>query len=365
MRILHVAPFNFSGVPIEFVKAERALGHHSRLITLGRDPRGYEEDICLELPFLRDVLLNFVKRVVSRRIEQTNITPIPSRIPPVWKPRGRAEALLMALRDRVWKRNLEEFFEGFDIHGFDLYQLDGGHGLLRSGEFIKELKKKGKRIICCYLGSDLRLRGVIPQIDALSDLNLTVEFDHLKLHSNIQHIFYPFDVKRFQVRKRENKILRIAHAPTSRETKGTATIVSALREIERKYPARFVLIQNLPHSNAIKIKRNCDIMIDQLGQLGYGINSLEALAMGIPTCTSLSEDYESYLGSHPFINVNEKNLRQKLVELIEDRGLRRRKAVEGREWVEKFHDSRRVVMQIHSLLGFNPDPDITTNRAGE
>ncbi len=350
MRILHIAPFNFSGVPIEFVKAERALGHHSRLITLGRDPRGYEEDICLSLPFLRSTLLRSVKRVVSRRIEQTNITPIPDETPLVWRPKGRMEAFLTAMRDKIWKHVMKEFLSRFDLSQFDLYQLDGGHGLLRSGELLKQVKERGKKIVCCYLGSDLRLRGVIPAIDRMSDLNLTVEFDHLGLHPNIHHIFYPFDVRKFHIRKGENDLLRIAHAPTSRQAKGSDTIISVVSELERKYPVRLVLMQNLSHAKVIELKYTCDIMIDQLGQLGYGINSLESLAMGIPTCTSLYKDYESYLGAHPFINVNEENLRERLIGLIEDKGLRRQKAAEGRAWVERFHDSRRVVMQIHSLL---------------
>jgi glycosyltransferase involved in cell wall biosynthesis len=91
-------------------------------------------------------------------------------------------------------------------------------------------------------------------------------------------------------------------------------------------------------------------MIDQLGELGYGMNSLEALAMGIPTCCSLPEDLESYLQPHPFITVNEENLREKLIQLIEDSKLRSEKAVLGRRWVEEWHDSRRVVARIHSLL---------------
>ena len=350
MRILHIAPFNFSGVPIEFVKAERTLGHHSRLITLARDPRGYEEDICLDLPFLRSTLLTTVKKVVSRKIEQTNVTPIPPEIPPVWRPKTPVEALFITLRDELWRRDLSGFLRRFDFFGFDLYQLDGGHGILRRGELLQEVKRRGKRIICCYLGSDLRLRGVIPEIDRLSDLNVTVEFDHLKLHPRIHHIFYPFEVDRFRVREGENELLRIAHAPTSRKAKGTDAIVSVASLLEKDYPVRLVLIQGMSYSRALELKYSCDIMIDQLGELGYGINSLEALAMGIPTCTSLPKDYEVYLGAHPFINVNPGNLRRKLVELIENRELRRQKAAEGRKWVEAFHDSRKVVMQIHSLL---------------
>jgi len=356
MKILHIAPFNFSGVPIEFVRAERALGHTSRLITLGRDRRGYQEDVCLELPFLRSPFVWSAKRLVSRRVEQTNIILTPSERPPVWRPRGWPERILINLRDGLWRRSLQEFVREFPFFDFDVYQLDGGHGLLRSGEFIREVKRRGKKVVCCYLGSDLRLRGVIEEIDRLSDLNVTVEFDHLKLHPHIHHIFFPFDVRKFKTRQKENEVLRIGHAPTSRKAKGTKTIISAIRQLQSTHRVDFALIQNLPHAKAIELKYTCDILVDQLGQLGYGMNSLEALAMGIPTCTSLPEEYESYLGSHPFVNVDEYNLGEKLTDLIENRELRHQKGAEGRAWVEKFHDSRQVVTRIHTLLSAPSPP---------
>jgi glycosyltransferase involved in cell wall biosynthesis len=349
VRILHIAPFNFSGVPIEFVRAERSLGHHSRLVTLGRDPRNYEEDICLELPFLRSPVLTAAKRLASRRVRQANLRRPTDDIPPVWKPRA-LESLLIHFRDGLWRRRIDELSRELDLFDFDLYQLDGGHGFLRSGRIVEQAKKNGTRIVCCYLGSDLRLRGVIPRIDSVSDLNLTLEFDHLRLHPRIHHIFYPFNPQKYKVRQKENEVLKIAHAPTSRAAKGTDTIVSTVRELERAFPVELVLIENLPHPEALGLKSTCDIMIDQLGELGYGINSLEALAMGIPTCTSLPPDLESYLQSHPFINVNEGNLGEKLIDLIEDAELRLEKAKSGRRWVEERHDSRRVVSEIHSLL---------------
>ena len=49
MRILHIAPFNTAGVPMAFVRAERKMGHDSRLITLGPSRQERNEDICLRL----------------------------------------------------------------------------------------------------------------------------------------------------------------------------------------------------------------------------------------------------------------------------------------------------------------------------
>ncbi len=350
-KILHIAVSNIAGVPFEFVRAERERGYYSRLLTFTPNPYGFEEDICLHLPLLSDPLLRFFKGLLNyREPDVTNLRTKPSRIPPVWMPKSRWEGWFFRIRDQIWKRKVWAFTKRFDLFGFDIYQLDGGLGFTRGGEIIRELKQKGKRIVCCYLGSDLRSRGVIPAIDGLSDLNLTVEFDHLSLHPNIHHIFFPFDPYRYELKEPKNKRLKICHSPSRRRAKGTERIVPIVRELEREYRVELVLIEGLPHSKAIEILSSCDIAIDQLGELGYGICSLESLSMGIPTCTSLLPDYESYLPDHPFINVNEDNLREKLIELIEDEGYRRQKGWEGRRWVEKYHDSRKVVERIHELL---------------
>lgn len=354
MKILHIAPINTAGVPIEFVRAERALGHQSRLITLARNPLGYQEDICLNLPFLDFWGIRVAKRFLSskERLRVDTKTNIPSEIPRKWTPNNQLERFLVALRERIWKRKIDQCIQTLDLFNFDLYQLDGGLEFYRDGRFVRELKRRGKKIICCYTGSDLRVRGVIPQIDQLSDLNVTVEFDHQWLHPNIHHVFFPFNPWRFDlVRERKGGRVRIGHAPTNRKAKGSDIIISAIKELKKEYPVELVLIENLPYEEALKLKATCHIFVDQIGELGYGINSLESLSMGIATCSSLANGFEERYPDHPFILINEKNLKQKLIELVENPDLRREKGLEGRRWVEEHHDSRRVVRRIHQLAG--------------
>lgn len=349
-KILHIAVSNIAGVPLEFVRAERDLGYYSRLITFTPNPYGFGEDICLNLPLLSDSPLQFFKGLFGYRgPEVANLRAKPTQIPPVWRPKNRLESWLFDLRDLIWKKKFMELSQKFDLFGFDVYQLDGGLGFTRRGKIIGELKQKGKKIVCCYLGSDLRSRGVIPEIDRISDLNLTVEFDHLNLHPNIHHIFFPFNPWKYEFRERRNRRLKICHSPSQRRAKGTEKIISTVRELERVYPVELVLIEDLLHNKAIELLSSCDIAIDQLGELGYGISSLETLSMGIPTCSCLLPDYESYIPDHPFINVNERNLREKLIELIEDENYRLQKGLEGRRWVERYHDSQKVVEEIHLL----------------
>ncbi len=352
MKILHIAPFNVAGVPIAFVKAERRLGHLSRLITLGKNPRRYEEDICLNLPFLDFKGLTIFKSLISgkARVKISNRIPQRAAIPLYWRP-NPLERLLIFFREKIWQSKIKAIQEEIDIFQFDVIQLDGGIGFYRNGRDILELKRAGKKIICCYTGSDLRLRGVIPQIDAIADLNISVEFDHLQLHPNIHHVFFPFDASPFISSPIKNtEMLNIGHAPTNRAAKGSDIIIPMVKKLEKKYAVKLVLIENMSYREALQLKAQCHIFIDQIGQLGYGISGLEALAMGIPTCSCLAPRFDEKYPDNPFIVIDETNLEQRLVQLIKNKELRLKKGREGREWVKQLHDPIKVVQKIHQLI---------------
>jgi hypothetical protein len=352
-RILHLAPFNTSGVPITLVRAERELGFESRLITLGRDPRGYEEDVCLDLPFLDFAGTRWAKKFFSNpaRLQVTNVRRAPAKIPPTWTPHSAPEKWLVAFRESVWQKKIAPAMAQVDFWNFDLYQLDGGLEFFRDGRTVLELKKRGKKVICLYTGSDLRTRGVIPAIDEVADLHLTLELDHLALHPRLQHVFFPLDICRFTPASSNmsNRIV-IGHAPTNRAAKGSDKIIAVVQSLMAEFPVDLELIEGVPHHEALHRKARCDIFIDQIGDLGYGINAIEALAMGICTCTALVAGFAEKYPDHPFVEVNAHNLCERLIWLCRHPEERQRLRQYGRTWVERMHDSRRVVRRIHELL---------------
>ena len=355
MKILHIAPFNTAGLPMQFVKAERKLGIASRLITLQRTPYEFEEDVCLELPMLKEnYLLNILRKLKNKNEEIKNFKNI--TLPPVWTSGNSLENFFFYFRDLIWELILKNKKFDFDLFDFDIYQLDGGLGFLRSGKIVKNFKDK--KIVCVYFGSDLRRRGIIPVIDRISDINFTAEFDHLGLYKEINFIYAPFNLDEYKVVRNENKKLRICHSPTNFELKGTKKIINIIKSLENEYPVELVLLKEMKHNEVIKIKSTCDIMIDQLGELGYGYSSLESMAMGIATCTELTSEYEKFIPDHPFINVNENSLREKVIQLIKDREFRTEKGLEGRKWVEKYHDGVKVVKSMiekYKKLGWKLD----------
>lgn len=356
MRILHIAPYNTAGVPITFVKAERELGHHSRLVTLHHDSRGYQEDICLTLPLWQPEIVAKLKKICypkSRLLQDTGLAR-PRQIPPVWKPANQLAGLLLNIRDRLTRPLIKRYIKKYKLDSFDVYQLDGGHGFLKNDDFISQWHADGKKVICCYLGSDLRRRGVMPGIDGISDLNLTLEWDHLKLHPNIKHVYFPFDLSGFKVVDPPvGKKIRIGHSPTNRAAKGSDRIIDAVTILSKRYPVELVLIENLPYPRALELKAACDIGIDQLGDLGYGISALEWLAMGIPAASSIASEMGSAGVSHPIVSITGQNIEEKLEPLINSREQRIKLGREGRQWLEQNHDAQKIVKQIHQSAGMN------------
>lgn len=357
LRILHIAPFNTAGVPIAFVKAERALGIDSRLVTFRRNQYGFEEDICLDLPWIEGRAFRLVRDRLSSasrraRTREQGRNGEGLAYPLVWTPKSRLEAALISIRERLWRSRIQAVLRQLDFYDYDLYQLDGGLDFSRTGTYAQALHGRGKKIVCCYLGSDLRTRGVIPEIDAVSDLNFTVEFDHLRLHPRMTYLFFPFDPWRYQVRDRDNPRLRVFHATTNRRYKGSDQIIQVGKRLEQEYGIEFLFVERKPHAEIIALKHTSDIVIDQitnLGGVGYGISSLEALSMGIPVCTNLPADYEAFIPDHPFITVNGDTLYERLVDVIRNPALRQQHGRHGRRWVEQYHDARNVVRQMQTM----------------
>ena len=230
-----------------------------------------------------------------------------------------------------------------------------GLGFYRNARQALKWKKEGKKIVCCYYGSDLRIRGVIKELDEISDLNITSEYDHISLKDDLEYLFYPYDMSELPKNQTaQNEVIKIIHSPTNRQYKGTALILRVIEKIEREQKIEFLLIENMKRSELLKIKSTCDICIDQvggtMGGTGYGKAGLETLGMGIPTITNMTKDYEEWLPENPFtVANNEEELYDKLNELINNKDLRLNLGEKGKGWVEKYHGFKSVDKKLKEL----------------
>lgn len=349
LKILYISPENTVGTLSYWQKAHELNGNHCRFVTFFKNAVGYEDDILLNLPLVAAKPWYIKSRLVFRRVADGKA---PNKDiggnPPIWDP-PQWQKKMFALREKLWSPKIEQAIKEYNLEDFDVYHFEWGTDFYRDARFAKKMKASGKKIVCHYHGQDMRTRGVIPAMDQIADLNLTNELDLTYRHPNIRYLFLPYDVLSFHVRDNINDPITICHATTNREVKGSNRIIEVCSELKKSHGIRFIFIENTPHSKVLELKRQADIYIDQIGALtwGYGMNSLEALSMGLVCVTSLNETYESFIPDHPFVNANGENLKEKLTELIEQKELLREKQIESREWVEKHHDYRNVVKQLY------------------
>lgn len=342
-RILHIAVENFANLPWTIVQYERKMGFESNLVTLYRTFQQYNDEISLELPFLsKSRLVRLAKG--GKGIDNSRRKS--DDLPPVWKPRSVFHRLLFSMRDAYWKLLLRNHAVHKLIEDADIIVLDGGSGILRSGEIIKNSGKD--KIVEIFYGSDLRTRGMIEPVDEITKLRFTMEYDHIELYPGIEFLFFPFDSSKIpkKLRKEPEETIRIGHSPTNRLAKGTDIILDCLEELSENYPIEIVLIENLPYQQAIELKSSCDIFIDQIGELGYGISALEAIAMGIPTMVQLLPDFAEFLGNHPFVNINADNISSKVTEFVDNRELFSYYGEKGRTWLQKTHNPEKSIEKI-------------------
>lgn len=350
LKILHIAPLNFAGVPYSFYQMHNAAGDSSRIITLHKNDKDFPEDICLDLPL--------PKFSLAKKWRKNKIDIVESQFADklhYFKPKNFLEKSYFKTSDLHRRRIVEETIEKYNLNDFDIIHYDGGLDFYRNSEQAIKWKKSGKKIICAYYGSDLRSRGLIKEMDATSDLNITSEYDHLKLKSDLEYLFYPYDPSELPERNiSKDGLVRIVHSPTNRKFKGTDLIIAVMDKIRKEKKIEFLLLENLPRQKVLEIKAVSDICIDQvggtMGGTGYGKAGLETLAMGIPTITNMTDDYASWLPENPFVVANDADeLYVKLNELVESMELRKEFGEKGKNWVHKYHGFNSVDKKLKEL----------------
>jgi glycosyltransferase involved in cell wall biosynthesis len=350
LKVLHIAPLNFAGVPYDFYKMHNICGDISRIVTLHQNERVFPEDICLDLPLPNQSLVKILRRKKIQSLEK--------------KKRDRAhyfefrnlfEKSYYRVYDFLIQPKIERAISDFSLNDFDIIHYDGGLDFYRDSSQALKWKKQGKKIVCCYYGSDLRIRGLIKELDEISDLNITSEYDHLALKKDLKYLFYPYDVSELPKKKeRTGEAIKIVHSPTNRKYKGTELIISVIDKVKRERKIEFLLIENMDRKKLLEIKSGCDISIDQvggtMGGTGYGKAGLETLAMGIPTITNMTKEYAEWLPENPFVVANNADeLYNSLIDLIDDEKLRIENGKKGIEWVKKYHSFESVNENLMEL----------------
>jgi len=156
---------------------------------------------------------------------------------------------------------------------------------------------------------------------------------------------HPIDVEKINYSWHKNNKIVIAHAPTSKLKKGTHIFLDAINKLNNKY-IEIDIISNAPHEECLKRMGQSTIFFDQCLFESYGNATIEAMAMGIPVITSLSDNAiaqsEGKLTNTPIIRCDDSV--ESIINAINialDSDLKKL-SLKTREFCESFHSYQTV-----------------------
>lgn len=152
---------------------------------------------------------------------------------------------------------------------------------------------------------------------------------------------------------KEDGIIRVVHAPSSRRKKGTDFIEQSIQELKDKgYKVELVLAEKLAHHKIRELYEISDIGIDQVLYGWHGKVSVELMALGKPVVCYIDPELLKYRPELPIVSATPTTLTSELEKLIANESLRREIGVRSQSYVAKYHDVERVVDELLMWYGY-------------
>ena len=271
VAILH-APADVGGNAYGLSRAERELGLVSDVAVFSPGSLGYGYDLDLRAGIERPVWLRLARR---------------------------ADFLRRAVR------RYDIFHFNFGLTLLTVRQL--GH----VADELALLRRLGKTVLVTYQGCDVRPKASCPcrnpgclathqYRQPAANRALRYADRVFFLNPDLRHWlpgarFVPYasvDARELrQVPAPDGDELVVAHAPTDRDVKGTAHVISAVEALRQEgVSVRLDLIEHVTHDEALSRLAAADLVVDQLVLGWYGAVAVEAMALGRPVLAYIRED---------------------------------------------------------------------------
>ncbi len=142
----------------------------------------------------------------------------------------------------------------------------------------------------------------------------------------------------------------LVHAPSHKSRKGTEAVLSAVERLARTHRFDFKLLHNLPRSEALRTVAACDVFLDQFTIGAEGLAALEAMALGKPVVCFIKPSLRPrYPDSLPIVVADQNSLAETVAGLLADGQRRHDIGVRSRQYVEAYHDSRRLARELMDI----------------
>jgi glycosyltransferase involved in cell wall biosynthesis len=159
--------------------------------------------------------------------------------------------------------------------------------------------------------------------------------------------------------------MRIIHAPTDRDIKGTKYLLAAVERLKAAgYPVEVSLLEGLPHEQVHVLSEQADIAVDQLMLGAHGMFAVEMMARGLPVICRIREDLRRfYPPDFPLITADPGSIYDVLESLITQPERWADLGRWGIEYVRREHEMHHVAARALSLYNVGLDMNITSTVA--
>src|SRR5215213_1704112 len=211
------------------------------------------------------------------------------------------------------------------------------------------LKATRRKSVFHYLGSDIR--GKTPEELAYgkrADAEIVGSYDAIRWVPEAHVVPNGLDLSKYVPETPpNNRPVRVVHAPTSRQKKGTEWIVQACEQL----PVELDIVEDTRHDHAIERYKRADIVVDQLNAGWYGVFALECMALGKPVVTFLHDEAvrrteEAFDVKLPLVPTTRETLAETLAPLVDSAQQRSEIGRASRAYVERVHDADRVADRL-------------------
>ena len=275
------------------------------------------------------------------------------------------------------KKNMLQFAEKCSSE-FDIFHFHAGQTFTAYDySELEMLKLLGKKMIMSYWGSEIRRLSISKQknpfaiakildenwiLSKIMGISKYIDVAIVADHESLEYIYGYFKkiyIVRVSIDQKsliphypltDVKKPIIIHAPSDRYIKGTEYILNAVNNLKKVLDFEFVLIENIPHSEALEWYKKADVVIDQLNLGIYSTVSVEGMALGKPVISYIRNDLKNkYPKNLPIVSATPKTIEKELTKLIKNPTLRYRLGIMGRQYVEKNHHPEIIARKLINI----------------
>lgn len=252
--------------------------------------------------------------------------------------------------DDFWRRQVVQFRALADLlPTTDVFHFYFGLTLVPKRLQFPILDMYGKKSVFHYLGSDIR--GKTPKelsYGKRATAEIVGSYDAIRWVPEAHVVPNGLDLSKYEPDKPlQHNTVRVVHAPTSRQKKGTEWIVQACSSL----PVELDVVENTRHDHAVERYKQADIVVDQLNAGWYGVFACECMALGKPVLTYLHEEAvrrteEAFGVELPLVPTSRETLADDLRPLIESPELRAEIGARSRAYMERVHDADAIADRL-------------------